>query len=170
MRGERVYIACLVCSKEFSLLKSQLKVREKSGPVRFCSVQCSGKFHRKRTERKCLSCQKVFQSTRNKLCSVECRKAWLAIYPPRKRSGYWYEKGYIVLYLEGNKSIKEHIDIMQKHIGRELKPGEVVHHINFIRDDNRLKNLRLMTKGEHSTLHRNHEKQQGKRFFGQKRE
>lgn len=167
MRGERVYIVCLVCSKEFSLLKSQLRVREKSGPVRFCSVPCSGKFRTKKTERKCLSCEKVFKSTRNVLCSVKCRKVWFKVHPPNKKNGFWYENGYKVLYLKGDKSIKEHIDIMQKHIGRELRVGEQVHHINFVRDDNRLENLQLMTRGEHSKLHREYEKSIGKKFFGQ---
>ena len=37
------------------------------------------------------------------------------------------------MYLEGDKSIKEHIKIMEEHIGRKLKKNEVVHHKNLIK-------------------------------------
>lgn len=43
--------------------------------------------------------------------------------------------------------------IMSNHLGRPLKNGEVVHHINGDKHDDRLDNLMLMTKSEHSRLH-----------------
>lgn len=84
----------------------------------------------------------------------------------RKKKGYWYENGYKVLYLEGDKSIKKHRKVMENHIGRKLKSDEVVHHINGDRSDNRIKNLQLMTWGEHSRLHRLQEIAEGKELFG----
>ena len=42
---------------------------------------------------------------------------------------------------------------MEQAIGRYVLPGEVVHHINHVRDDNRLENLQLMTFKEHAGLH-----------------
>lgn len=49
--------------------------------------------------------------------------------------------------------INEHILIMEWYLARKLEEGEVVHHINGIRDDNRLENLELMTESSHGRLH-----------------
>ena len=68
--------------------------------------------------------------------------------------------GYIRIYFPSHPKadkrgwILEHDLIMECNIGRWLNSNEIVHHINGIKDDNRLKNLKLMTRSEHMKLHR----------------
>ncbi len=50
---------------------------------------------------------------------------------------------------------KEHIIVMEDHIGRRLTRDEVIHHINGIRTDNHIDNLYLCTTiGAHSRVER----------------
>lgn len=62
------------------------------------------------------------------------------------------KNGYITISI-GNKKYYKHRLIMEEHLGRKLKTSEQVHHINGNRQDNRIENLEIKTKGEHQREH-----------------
>jgi transposase len=74
-------------------------------------------------------------------------------YGATRAKGKHIHNGYIRLSVGENCGRNQHIVITEQHIGRRLQRGEVVHHINGIKTDNRIENLRLMTNVEHSRLH-----------------
>ena len=65
--------------------------------------------------------------------------------------GYSKGKGYIFRSIRGTGiKIQEHRAMMMEHLGRDLIPGENVHHINGMKEDNRLENLELWNKTQPS--------------------
>lgn len=67
--------------------------------------------------------------------------------PPGYGVGRYINQGYVYLQVNG-QPIAEHRVVMAQMLGRELLPGETVHHINGVRDDNRPENLELWSSSQ----------------------
>ena len=104
------------------------------------------------------------KNQRNKYCSQKCYWETLKRKTGEKANqwkggGKKHSYGYILLYKPEDVGIRypyvaEHRLIMEKHIGRPLTRKEIVHHINGIKTDNRIKNLVLCSGNkEHRIYH-----------------
>ncbi len=67
--------------------------------------------------------------------------------------------GYIEIYNPNHPNantrgiVYEHQLVAEKKLGRFLNKGEVVHHIDFNKSNNRADNLIVLTSSEHTKLH-----------------
>lgn len=87
----------------------------------------------------CLDCGKAIQAT-----SCRCLKCHNKTLPVQlSKLGHTHrKKGYVMeRAIDGFRF--QHVLVMQRHLGRELLKGEYVHHINGVKDDNRVENLEL---------------------------
>jgi hypothetical protein len=91
-------------------------------------------------------------------CSVEYKIEGSKGSKPGIQSRYKTKDGYIMLYYPTHPSttkggkILEHRVVAEEKLGRSLKKGEHVHHINGISDDNRAENLEIISPEEHARV------------------
>lgn len=123
-------VKCAKCSKDYFLTNSNLKKSRE----RYCSKLCQG-----------LRMQELFIGKNNPMWKGGIIKDTHGYKLIKKREHPLCNKeGYI----------GEHRLIMERVVGRYLHRFEVVHHINQIRDDNRIENLMLFNnQSEHISHH-----------------
>ena len=145
----KAIIICELCGKIFSAQRSAYR--------RFCSLSCStaynnshgagfsGRKHSKYTK-KLISKSGLGRNIGNKY-------GWKGGIL-RSNGYYWIHSPH---HPRKNKCGKGYVRrcclVVEKYLGRFLTKVEIVHHINNDRTDDRIENLMVLSRGEHSRLH-----------------
>lgn len=135
MRKTRIKISCLHCGKTREVVPSVLK----RGSGKFCSGKCA-RIHQ-------------WSTTEYQKMMSEAHKGNMStnIGDLIARTRAQTTKGYRTMRIAGGNKKQAHRVIIQRHLVRELKSKEHVHHWNEKKDDNRLENLAVM---RHLAAHR----------------
>lgn len=154
-------IPCDHCGKMFYRPPSQV------GAQKYCSQTCGARSRPAPTrEFNCETCgtpvvRKASRRGAYRFCSLQCRRVRTE---DRILVGeYWHVR----VGLEDAKThharphrkratrpwIAEHIVLAERALGRPLRKGEVVHHINCDKRDNSRGNLMVCTRAYHAWLH-----------------
>lgn len=163
--GKGAICKCDYCGKIFKRQYSNATRRSKQ----YCSRECFNNGQKNGIIVKCDYCGKIIEKKpafmkgmEHHFCNSKCFGKWkskniLGEKNPTWKGGRKIKSGYIEVYspnhpYRNGNYVMEHRLIMEQHLGRYLYPYEVVHHINGIRDDNRIENLELLpSQGKHNT-------------------
>jgi len=112
---------------------------------------CGYKARKARLQKRCLKCNTLISVTAKQMCKP-CSKQgdrhhlW--------KGGITNNSGYRLIHLPDHPNaqkggyVMEHVLVMSQFLGRALLPKENVHHLNGVRDDNRIENLELWSRSQ----------------------
>lgn len=167
-----VAVMCSNCGKSFE------KKRNRIFENNYCSRQCMKEFRRGKSggaRAECGNCgkeiwmapsrlQRAQDRDRKVYCSWDCKRQWYSGKNHHMYKGkYKNLPGYVVIrgdevpeeyhsMLTESDHVLEHRLVMAQHLGRSLTDGEVVHHKNGVKDDNRIENLELHSRLAHNGI------------------
>lgn len=165
--NDNVDVECIYCGKTFNKKICEVRKYHKHFCCREHYFAWQEKNLKRRVKLTCSNCGKMFERRvsvkigNNSFCTRKCQYDFLRLEnaPAFKQGRLVNDHGYVMILNPthprkvAKQYVYEHILVMEAHLGRYLSKGEVVHHINGLKDDNRLENLKLMTNSEHATLH-----------------
>lgn len=120
---------CVNCEKQF-----KPSSRHKNCP------KCRGE----RQKTPCVSCG-ILSNKNHRKC-INCHNGSGKDSPSWRGGMTYHKKGYVMINTPERGYVFEHILVMEEFLGRLLADGETVHHLNGVKDDNRLENLELWTR------------------------
>ena len=104
--------------------------------------------------RQCRICPNKLNRNQTKVCSVECRNELC-----RREFRGKGKREYIQIRVNGKRKYF-HRHVWEEHNGRKLAQGEIVHHINENKRDNRPENLEVLSgRAAHLHVHNYNRKQ-----------
>lgn len=131
---------CSRCNTEFEDYESNHR--------QYCSLHCAAKS--RTVWNKGLKTGRLSAETKQKMMGR--KNSW--------KGGRINRAGYVAIFQPNHPKassigyVREHILVMEKHIGRYMANGEVIHHLDGIKDNNKIENLHLFgTQGEHMDYH-----------------
>lgn len=164
MVKDRLFKHCTWCNRIF-FKPHECSINAWFNLRKYCSCKCfhSSKCGKKWAVKKCKSCNKKFKLdphdiNKRKYCSPKCS---FKIHIRNKynwRGGKIKNSGYIMIYkpkhpFAKRKYVLESRLVAEKILGRYLTKNEIIHHIDGVKDDNRIENLYLFTKKQHKRFH-----------------
>jgi len=153
---------CKKCGEEKELKDFYFRNKKRgwrNHTCKSCKNSYMRQFNRTHKYKKvCENCGKKFLGSKKitRFCSGTCQNT--GRFNPTWKGGIKRDKGYVYLLVKNHPRasagyVSEHRLVMEKKLGRYLKPNELVYHKNGVKSDNRIENLEIIQVIKHPDFH-----------------